>query len=353
MINIKDSIIKLPAYEVPQKARIKLNQNESPYDIPSEDKKEILRRLKKTNWNRYPQSEPKKLKSALADYTGHPPNGILVGNGSNELILAIMLATCDKGDEITLITPGFAIYPYIGKILNLKINEIPLKDDFSFDVERLVRSSNKSKLIMFASPNNPTGTAIEIADIEKIVRQNDCFVVVDEAYYEFHNRTCLKLLNKFKNLLILRTFSKAFGLAGIRLGYLLGNYKIVKEISKAKLPFSVGISQQIIAEYLLGKKEFVMDTVRKIIYERENMFKALNKIPGISSVPSCANFILFGFKEHSANMVFEEFYKKGILVRKFNHQKLKNMLRVTIGTPEENRTFLENLIQVIRGGNNA
>ncbi|MEO0205982.1 MAG: histidinol-phosphate transaminase [candidate division WOR-3 bacterium] len=346
MMQIKESIIQLAPYEVPQDAKIKLNQNESPYDIPVEDKQEILERLKNPNWNRYPQGDPEKLKNAIADYTGHSPDGILIGNGSNELILSIMLATCDKGDDITLITPGFAIYPYIGNILNLKITEVPLKKDFSFDADMLRSNSHKSRLIIFASPNNPTGTAMEIADIEEIVKKCDSLVVVDEAYYEFHTKTCQHLLTKCENLLILRTFSKAFGLAGIRLGYLLGNPEFVRQIAKAKLPFSVGIFQQISAEYLLGKKQLIKETVEKIIAERERLFRQMSNIREISPVRSHANFILFGLKKKTAKETFEKLYEKGILVRRFNHSALKNMLRVTIGTTEENRIFLQNLREV-------
>ena len=348
-MQIKKSVLKLPTYEVPQKARIKLNQNESPYDIPAEYKKEILNRLKKSSWNRYPSGNTEELKIALSDYTDYPSQGIIIGNGSNEMILATFLAICDKGDSITLISPGFAIYPYCAKILNLDITEIPLQNDFSFNTKALCKQAHKTKVMLFASPNNPTGTAIGISAIEEIIKINHCLVVVDEAYFEFYGLTAQKLLDKYRNLLILRTFSKAFGLAGVRLGYLIGNKEVVSQIEKAKLPFSVGIFQQVAAEFLLGHKRFVQSVVNKITEEREKIFKELNNMTGVKPTPSRANFILFGLKNHCALEVFQALYKKGILVRRFNHPDLNNMLRVTIGKPVENEVFLEVLRQICGG----
>jgi len=355
MIRIKNSVIQLPAYEVPQKARIKLNQNESPYDIPAEYKSEILNRLRKISWNRYPVENPQDLKRELSDYTGHPVEGIVVGNGSNELILACMLATCDKGDRVTVIRPGFAIYPYLARILQLKIDKVPLHSDFRFDIKKLLSSVKNSKIAFFATPNNPTGTTIDIDGIEEVLRIKKSIVVVDEAYYEFHGLTCQRLLDRYKNLLILRTFSKAFGIAGARLGYLLCDPDVAKHMVKAKPPFSVGIFQQVVAEYLLSKKRFILDTVQKIVTEREKVFNRLNSIPWIMPIPSRANFILFWVKNYSSIDFFHRLYKKGILVRRFNDPDLKNFLRVTIGKPEENKEFIKKIEQIIRkpGGQNA
>lgn len=343
MIEIKRSVLELPAYEVPQRAMIKLNQNESPYDIPVEYKQEILERVKNAAWNRYPAGNTIALKKALSCYTECPYQNIITGNGSNELILSVMFAVCDKGDSITLVTPGFAIYSYCARIMNLRITEIPLNHDFSFNARALYEQARKTKLICFASPNNPTGTTIEISAIEEIVKLNKCLVVVDEAYFEFHRVSAQRLVEKYKNILILRTFSKAFSFAGLRLGYLIGHREEVGQIEKAKLPFSVGIFQQVAGEFLLGKRKFVLKTVNAIIKERNTMMAMMDTIPSINAIPSHANFILFTLKKHNASEIFQALYKKGILVRKFNHPSLDNKLRVTIGKPEENRFFLKSL----------
>ncbi len=347
MIKLKKSVLGLPVYEVPQQALVKLNQNESPYDIPAEFKNEIMERMKKYAWNRYPAGDNIALKKALSHYTDCPYENIIAGNGSNELILAVMLSVCDKGDNITLVSPGFAIYAYCARLMNLCITEVPLKGDFSFNVSALYTLARKTKLMCFASPNNPTGTTIDISAIEEIVKLNQCLVVVDEAYFEFHKSTAQHLVNKYKNVLILRTFSKAFSFAGLRLGYLIGNKYIVAQIEKAKLPFSVGIFQQVAGGFLLGQKKFVLNTVNKVIKEREKVMAELELIPDIEPIPSRANFILFTLKKHNANEVFQALYKKGILVRKFNHPSLDNKLRVTIGKPEENQFFLKSLLKFL------
>jgi histidinol-phosphate aminotransferase len=348
MNKIKHSVISLLSYEVPQKARIKLNQNESPYDIPLEYKEEIANRLVRLPWNRYPSGEPLSLKRLLAQYTDFSEEGIVVGNGSNELILAILLAYCDKSDTVTLVTPGFAIYSYLSKIMNLRIKEVQLKEGFAFDVEELCRNAYDSRITFIASPNNPTGTVMEMGGIEEVVRIKKSMVVIDEAYFEFHGLTAQPLLDKYDNILILRTFSKAFGLAGIRLGYLLARPEIAREIAKTKLPFSVGIFQQVAGAYLLKKKGFVKMIVKKIISERERVYRELGKIPQIEPIPSKANFILFKVKGNSADSLFELLYKNSILLRRFSNPHLKDALRVTIGKPEENDTFLKNLNWILK-----
>ncbi len=350
MIEVKKSVLELPAYEVLQQARIKLNQNESPYDIPVTYKRKILQLMQKKSWNRYPSNHAEALKNAIAQYTKFPAKGIIVGNGSNELILAIMLTICDRGDQITTVSPGFAIYSYLGRILNLQNMEIPLNPDFSFSVTGIIKHSHNSKIIFLASPNNPTGTMLRIQEIEEITKKCKCLVVIDEAYYEFSRISCQHLLERYENIVVLRTFSKAFGLAGIRLGYLLGNKRIVSQIEKAKLPFSVGIFQQTAATFLLQHNSIVKKTAQEIISQRERVFNALNMIDGITPVPSKANFILFSIDKMGRDKVYEQLYKNGILLRRFIHPALKNMLRVTIGTPRENQLFLKAISRIIKKG---
>ncbi len=350
MIAIKKSVLELPVYEVPQQARIKLNQNESPYDIPVIYKRKILKLMQKKSWHRYPSNFAEELKNAIARYTKFPAKGMIVGNGSNELILAIMLAICDKGDQITTISPGFAIYPYLAQILNLQNREIPLNPDFSFDVSEIIKHSHNSKAIFIASPNNPTGIMLRIQEIEEIIKKCKCLVVIDEAYYEFSGISCQHLLERYKNLIVLRTFSKAFGLAGIRLGYLLGNSEIVSQIEKAKLPFSVGIFQQTAATFLLQHNSIVKQTAQSIINQREYVSNALNMIDGITTTPSQANFVLFKIDRMDRDRLYEQLYKNGILLRRFNHPALKNMLRVTVGAPRENQLFLKTISRIIKNG---
>jgi histidinol-phosphate aminotransferase len=171
---------------------------------------------------------------------------------------------------------------------------------------------------------------------------------VDEAYFEFSKKTAISLLDKYDNIIIIRTLSKAFGLAGLRLGYLLTSPEIAGAVGKAKLPFSVGILGQIAGEVLLQKNEYIKNVVKKILDEKEKVFSELEQIAKIEPVPSCTNFILFKTQKMPGKELFEEMYRRGILLRFFDTPRLKNTLRVTIGKPEGNALFIKTLKEVLR-----
>jgi len=346
---IRKTIGEMGDYFVLQDSPVKLNQNESPYDIPLELKEKITEKLHKTRWNRYPPANASRLKEKLADYSGHPPEGIVTANGSNEIIQAILLAACDPGDRVMVVSPGFSIYTRLAGILGLKVLDIPLLEDFTFDVPSMMERSLLAKVIMFASPNNPTGTVLDVQEIERIAASFQGLLVVDEAYFEFHEQNTQKLIEKYHNIIVIRTFSKAFGMAGLRLGYLLASPEIAGEVEKTKLPFSVGIFQQAGAEVVLEQGDIIQEVVDRIKNERDLVFAELEDISSIEPVPSSANFILFRINGRPAVDVFEQLKAKGVLVRFFGIPRLENMLRVTIGTSEENRAFVKNLIKVMEG----
>lgn len=347
MKGIKEAVLKIGSYSVDQDiSRIKLNQNESPVDIPTEIKEEVFKKLKDVRWNRYPIAAAHSLIERISGYTGFPSSGIIVGNGSNEMIQALVYAICDSGDRILVVQPGFSIYKRVASVMNIAVVEVPLKDDFNFEIESIIEKGKKAKLIILASPNNPTGTALKVVEVERIARNFDGIVAVDEAYYEFYKETAQGLLGDMDNIVILRTFSKALGLAGIRLGYLLGRGEIVRELLKARLPFSLGIFQQVAGEVVLERKRFIEENAKRIIKERAWIFDELKKIRSIQPIPSCANFILFESKNLSGKDLYKTLFEKGIVLRYFDIPWLKNMLRVTVGTHEENSVFLEKLKQV-------
>lgn len=347
---IKQSVGLLSVYSVSQEqSLIKLNQNESPVDIPEDIKNEIFKRFKKKSWNRYPSQEAESLIQNISDYTDHPSSGILVGNGSNELIQTLIYAVCDSDDRILTIRPGFSIYKRVSSVMNIKVKEVPLKHDFGFDANDILEKSKDVKMIILCSPNNPTGTVLKIKDIEKIALNFRGMVVLDEAYYEFYKKTAQKLMAKLNNLVIIRTFSKALGLAGIRLGYLLGNDELIKDLFKAKLPFSLGIFQQLSGEVILEKKEFINQRASRIIKERDWLFSEMKKIKNIHPVPSYANFILFESQRFSGKELYRNLLENRVLIRTFDDPSLKNMLRVTVGTHEENEVFLNKLKKTTQG----
>jgi histidinol-phosphate aminotransferase len=346
---IRKSIQELKEYSVPQdKYEVKLNQNESPYDVPKDLKEEIIKQMMNTDWNRYPSRTAIPLVEAISEYTNFPKEGIVAANASNEIIQGIFQAICDAGDKLVAISPGFAIYPYLSQIMDLNLTEVPLLEDFSFDVPAIIKEGKDAKLVVLALPNNPTGTTISNEQIEEIAQNINGIFVVDEAYFEFSKKTAISLLDKYDNIIIIRTLSKAFGLAGLRLGYLLTNADIASAVQKAKLPFSVGIFGQIAGEILLKKNEYIKDVVKKILDEKEKVFSELEGIPTIEPVPSFTNFILFRTQKTSGKELFEEMYRRGVLLRFFNTPRLKDTLRVTIGKPEGNEIFLKTLKEVLK-----
>lgn len=339
---IKESINRLNDYVVPQEqGLVKLNQNESPFDIPYEVKESILDRLGLLSWNRYPPGFPENLVEHLSAYTGFPSSGILTGNGSNELIQTIFASTSRQGEILLTVSPGFSIYKRMASILEMEIVEISLKENFEFDFEKLIKEASRARLVFLSSPNNPTGTVISHEAIREIAKKTQGLIVIDEAYYEFYGQSAQSLIKEFPNLVVLRTFSKAFGAAGIRLGYLLGNDQVVNGLSKTRLPFSVGLFQQLAGEELLKRPDIIESTVKKIKKERQLLFHTLKKIQDLKVVPSQANFLLFECEKMEGKDFFRKLYQSGILTRYFDHPLLNHMLRITVGKPEENKFFLE------------
>ncbi|MCR4439893.1 MAG: histidinol-phosphate transaminase [bacterium] len=337
---IKQRVRELSRYEVPQDAQmVKLNQNEFPRDVPDQFKREILARLAAASWQRYPDGEAGALVTAIAAYAGVPAECVLVGNASNELIQTVISATCESGDTIVTVTPGFAVYSRVARILGACVREVPLRADFSCDPEALVAAAHGARLVIFATPNNPTGTWMAVSDIEELVARVDCLVCVDEAYFEFHGETALPLLRSYSNLVLLRTFSKALRLAGARLGYLLGPPQVVAELAKARLPFSVGILQQIAGEVMLAHRKLLEKEIQEVVCQREELLAVLPSISGVQAVPSRANFVLFRHQAVPAATLFSALRRRGVLVRSFG-DALSDWLRVTVGTPAENQAFL-------------
>ena len=341
---IKKNIRGMKAYFVPQAFDgVKLNQNESPLDIPKELKEEIFRRLEETQWNRYPEDFPGALIKRIAAYTNFPEEGIMAANSSNELIQTLIYASCDTGDQILTVTPTFSVYGMAASVMNIETLAVPLKADFSFDVPAIIKKIGESKqlkTVILASPNNPTGTVLGIDEIKAIAKKTSGLLVIDEAYFEFYGESAQSLIETYDNIVVLRTFSKALRSAGIRLGYLLAREAVVKELKKAKLPFSVGIFQQVAGEVLLENRELLLENIETTLREREQLFNRMQTIPFIRPVPSKANFILFRSTSIPPGVLYRSLRQLGILVRAYDGPGMEDMLRVAIGTPAENAMFL-------------
>lgn len=350
MSPVRAAIRELPVYAVDQAdIAVKLNQNESPLDVPESVKEEILRRLGRMPWNRYPAADLGELRAAIGDYAGVPPGAVLPGNGANELIQAVAAAAARPGDAMLVVRPTFSVYRRVATALGLMLVEVPLDDKFGFDVAALRKAAATAAIVMLASPNNPSGTVIDPEGVAALASAAAGVVVIDEAYFEFHGTTVLPLLRRFDNLVIIRTFSKALSLAGARLGYLLAGPALAADIGKARLPFSVGLFQQAAAEVLLGCRAFLEANVREIVAERERLTAALAAVNGIRVVPSRANFFLCGARGILGSELRRRLLEQGVAVRYFDEPGLEAFIRVTVGRRAENQAFEAGLRSILAG----
>ncbi len=331
---IRKEILSLEGYRSEAiKANIKLDANECPYS-PS-----ITLNLRSLKLNRYPDPEAKDLKKLLSRMWDTGPENILQGNGSDELIYYLISVT---GGPVLYPVPTFSMYGIIGRILGKGIIEIPL--DQNFDIpDNFINVIRKQKpgIIFLSSPNNPTGNMFSEEKIVDVIKKSHCIVVVDEAYqpYARNNNGFIPYTKKYKNLLVMRTFSK-IGLAGIRLGFLIGDSRILNEINKARLPYNVNLLTQNIALEVLRKRSFFNNLIKRVISEREWLMKELQSINQITVYPSDANFILF--KIRNAGRIYKGLIKKDILIKNLSNV-IPDCLRVTVGRKEENRAFIKAL----------
>jgi len=324
-------------------AKVKLNQNESPFDIPSEVKDEILEEFRRSSWNRYPEVLPFRLIDLLAEHHHYPAKGIIAANGSNELIYTVMMAAVSGGVKVLIPAPTFFLYEKAVRVLNGDVIPVMMKNDLAFDTEKILSTIEREnpRLVILVSPNSPTGQSISHEDVEQILHKSRGLVLVDEAYIEFsEKRSVFDLLTRFENLILLRTFSKSFSAAGLRIGYLLTTPSLCAEILKPKIPFTVGILAQIAVEVLFRHLDLVRERLEFIRGERKRLYAALQKFPGVRSFPSDSNFLLFQ-TEKTSQEIFDGLLKRGVLVRDVSsYPMLDRMLRVNAGTTEEDEAFL-------------
>jgi histidinol-phosphate aminotransferase len=315
--------------------RFKLDANENGFDVTTAARKKLLRELAKINFNRYPDPGTLDIRKALAKRNGVSPENVIIGNGSDELIHYIIQAFTDEGDRVVFPSPTFEMY----KILATANSAVPVASEldgrFDIDVKDILKKTSGAKIIFFAYPNNPTGNCFTRQKMEAVIKKAGCLVVVDEAYFEFSKKTFINLLKRHKNLIILRTFSKAYSMAAARLGCLFAGREVTDVINKIRLPYNVNALSQACARVML--KENTEAAVKVILSEKEIMYGLLKDIYPV--VKSDANFLLI--KVNNGARAKKDFEKNGISVRLFKDGILKDFLRLTIGRPEENRAALK------------
>jgi len=346
---VRPNIRSLSAYEAKEiPCLVKLDANESPYGF-----KESLKAIADVETNRYPDPEAKALKNLISRYAGVKPDCVLQGNGSDELIYYLITTF---GGPVLYPTPTFSMYGIITQAIGEKRIEISLDKEFDLDMMRMLKAirREKPKLIFLSSPNNPTGNCfssdriLEIIDLTSSLithHSSLSLVVVDEAYQPFSSKKgFLPLLKDYKNLLIMRTLSK-IGLAGLRVGFLIADREIINEVNKVRLPFNLNSLSQAIAAEVLTDRKTLRTQINAIVSERENLSSEMEKIRGVRPYPSEANFILF--RVNDSDRIYKRLLQKGVLVRNMKNV-VDGCLRVTVGTTEENRIFLNAMKKVVK-----
>ena len=347
---VKAAVRAMAGYSLVQPdCPVKLNQNECPFDVPETLKREIVDEAMASNWGRYPGFVPLEVREAIGNRHGLGPEHVLVGNGSNELIQAIFQATVAKDDRVVLPAPTFSLYTLMSRIAEANQRTVYLQQDLAFDVDRLTEESAHPdvKLVVLCSPNNPTGSLITAEETARIAGATEALVVIDEAYFEFGGVSSLELIADYPNVVVTRTFSKALGAAGLRLGYLVADPGLALEIDKVKLPYNVNIISLITARKLIAREELIEERAALIRSERQRVFDCLRDLPGIQPYPSHANFVLFEAERPVAD-IFHGLIALGVLIRDVSrYPMLDRHMRVTIGLPKENDAFLNALRAVL------
>jgi histidinol-phosphate aminotransferase len=322
---------------------IKLDANENPYGCSPLVMKALA---KYQQFNIYPDDGQERLRKMLSAYAGFDPNHIVAGSGSNQLIDLLVRLLVGQGDEVINCTPTFGIYSFSTRLCGGKLVEVPRRDDFSIDIDGVKSAiSTKTKIIFIANPNNPTANLTSEKDI-KILFDTGIPIIVDEAYYEFSRQTVIHLVKDYDNLVVLRTFSKWAGLAGLRVGYGIFPPAVADFILRIKIPYNVNAAALIGVEESLKDIDYLMASVDKIIAERTRLFNELTKIKWLKPYPSEANFILCDVQKRDAKSLFQQLQSKGILVRYFDQPRVKDCIRFSVGKPEHTNALVKALQQI-------
>ena len=339
---VRDNVINMSSYSsardeyknVTDENLIYLDANESPFD---------------NGINRYPDNKHNDLKTVVSKIKNVNVNQVVFGNGTDEILDLIVRVFCNPNqDQIITLPPTYGMYDVIAKTNSVENIEIPLKSDFSIDTDKILSlKESNTKILFLCSPNNPTGNSFDINVLSDLIKDFRGVVVVDEAYIDFSSqKSLIKLIDKYENLIITQTMSKAYGMAGIRLGMGFSNEKIISYINKIKPPYNINILTENKALEELKKVNEIKSNVNSILNQREKLISSLEKLDFVEKIyESDANFILI--KVDNADLRYNQLLKKGIVVRNRSSQYLcQNCLRITVGTMNENKILIKTLSEL-------
>lgn len=348
-MSIRASVRALTRYDfVPRTSSVKLDQNESPFDLPDAIKDAALERLRSAAWQRYPELHPRSLERAIARRHGWDPEGVVVSNGSNVLLQALVIVA-GIGQTVLTVTPTFSVYGLQARLLGADLVEVPLGAGFALPSGALLEAMRRRRGVAFvANPAAPTGNVHPRAELQRVMERagEDWLVVVDEAYADFAGTDHRDLVARHPQALSVRTFSKAFALAGARVGYGLMTPELAGHVRKGLLPFSLSSLQVAVALAALENPGYVEERVALAVRERDRLVAGLEATPGADPLPSATNFVLFRVAD--AERVYRGLLERDVVVRRQDHlPALAGCLRVTAGAPAETDAFLAALRETL------
>lgn len=339
MLKYRTGLAKMPSYDVVERDwKIKINANECNMNLPPMVEDRVMGRLSRVAFNRYPNEQLDDLREQIADNFSLQKENVLIGSGSSEIIEKLFY--CFGGTrsrKIVYPQPSFSMYTIYAKAADAVGVPVDLEEDYRLDVGKFVRAvvENKASLAVICNPNNPTGNVMSLSDIEYIAQNIDCAFLVDEAYVEFHGESAASVLKKYPHMIIARTFSKAYGLAAARVGYMLADAKVVEMIDKSYMPYHMNVLSLVTADTVYQMRHEYVPRIQMMVAERKRMETELKKLSGFTVYPSATNFILV--KYASAGELNEAMEAAGIGLRSFGSApRLENCLRISMGTREEN-----------------
>ena len=348
---VRASVQKATAYHLDRHdVPVKLDQNENNLGVPESVRADLSAALAAVPLHRYPAPGQGELRALLAKRNDWPADGILVGNGSDDLLHTLALSFLEPGRTALAPAPSFFAYGYNARLMGAEVVEVPLREDLRYDAGAILAAIDEHDpaVVFLCSPNNPTGSVLEPGEIEAIVEKSGGIVALDEAYWEFCSWNARSLLDSFENLVLLRTFSKAMAMASARIGYLLAAPGLALEMRKAQQPYPLNRFSQEAAKVALDHYEEMRERASGIVSERERLYERLSGTSGVEVFESKANFLLFRTALGSKR-TFEGLLARGVLVRDVSrHPRLSGMLRVAVGTKEENERFHAALSEILR-----
>lgn len=324
-----------------------LDANESPFNINDTLTIEDYKSLLDNSLNKYPDGNSEALINAISAYINMPAENILCGNGADELLKIIFDTVIGSGDKVLTHAPTFSQYRLNSDINNGCFIEVPTDENYQLDMDAFIASiqNEKPNLVLLCNPNNPTGNIVERDQILNLLDATDALIIVDEAYIDFSTKSVIDLANQYPNLVVMRTLSKGFGLAGIRLGYLVSSEENIDYFNRVRMPYNVNRMTTSLAQLALTKRSYNDASVKYLVDERDRLYEILSQNSQLKIIKSYANFLFI--KTDYADQINTALLEKDIKVRVFNNQLLQNAMRITINEKSVNNLVIETILEVI------